>query len=625
MNWVALVAIIACLLCVYVVGTIIISPFREKKCDLFYDTFLCLIAGFISVTTVYAIVKTGGNTIQLGFLILGVFCIIEKKIKKDTHHAVFKMSLVGISTACILGVLFFFYYALFFYNTPINNLFHTDYYVYAFNSYNNQDLGIEFSGVYLEGMSKATPYHYTEGWFCALIANIFKINYLETFSICLHCVFSSIVIMGIIGFARTYTDKYAIIVIACFSIFLSAVLIDYSPIRQSVAMGGNIKYLLGAMFVVGFMISVRSGKTNYLWLLCLPIVNAALAPIIMSSLFIFAFFLYKFDRSRINLVCNLVEVFVIGIFLVSFYAVQQNNFPKTSSLDNLFPTLISCYTFSDFFHMAYRTIVNYAMYLPYFIPLIILFAIKRKNVAKFFKEHSRQLIFILISAICGLICHYLYYPINNYDSGQLDTLVNMMIMNVMVLTGILFVFQNIEHKISIAVMYAFFIIVCAYNFWTFTESIISRRIIASEKVDEDYQNNILCYFSEHNISRIGARFSPSDLPGSFYVNTCDIYLMRYIGGSIDGLAAVCLSPLSLSDEQSHWNSIVPQSNTFNDYLAHIEKPYDLDSVQIDFINKYNLGYIVVHPQTELSNGILSIVDTTFTNSKTGERFAFLKK
>ena len=48
-------------------------------------------------------------------------------------------------------------------------------------------------------------------------------------------------------------------------------------------------------------------------------------------------------------------------------------------------------------------------------------------------------------------------------------------------------------------------------------------------------------------------------------------------------------------------------------------------MQIDFIKRYNLGYVVAHPRADFSNDILYIVDTTFIDVKTGERFMFLKR
>ena len=622
----ALVAIIVSIVVLYLVGTIITSSFVDESKDSFYDTFVSLVVGFLSVTTIYAILKTGGNTVLLGMLVLGAFYIVRAVREKSIRKPIFKISIGGILIVCAIGLLFFVYYGLFYYNSPINNIFHPDMYVFAFNSYNNQYYGVEVSGVYLEGMAKATPYHYIEGWLCAFIANIFHLNYLETFSICIQCIFSSIVIMGLISLARTYTDSFIIIVFAAFSIFLSAILLDYSPILQAMAMGGNFKNMLVAMFIVGFIVSIRVGKINYLWMLCLPIVNVSLTPIVMSSLFIFSFVMnYKFEKNKTMLIYSLLEVFTLSIFIALFYVMQHNDFPQANSWSVLLPTLVSSYSISDFFHMGYRTIVNYAMYVPYLIPLIIIFAIKRETVRAFFKSHSKQLIFIVISAVCGFICHYLYYPIDNYNSDQLDTLVNMTNMDIIILMVMLFVTQNIEKKFTRVVMFSFLMFVSVYNVWVFTESIISRRTVLAEKLDIDYRNNIMNYFSEHKVSLIGARLLPSDLLGNWYKNTYDIYQMGFLGGSLDGLAAIYLSHLDLSEEQSHWNSIVPQSNTFNDYLSQFDGSYDFDSIQTDFIKKYKLGYVVAHPRADFSNDILSIVDTTFISCKTGERFMFLKQ
>lgn len=623
MNWMALLAIIVSIVVLYFVGTIITSPFVDESKDSFYDTFVKLIVGFLTVTTVYAIVKTGGNTVQLGLLLLGAFYIVRKALKKDIRSPIFKISLVGISTACAVGLFFFIYYGCFYYNNPVNNIFHADHYVYAFNSYNNQLYGIEAAGIYLDGMPRATPYHYIEGWLCAFIANIFHLNYLETFSICIQCIFSSIVIIGLIAYARTYTDKLVVIIFASLTLFLSAFLLDYSPIRQHLAIGENCKDLVSGIFIIGFIYSIRKGNANYLWLLCLPIANAALTPIIMSSLFIFAFCQYFKSKDRKRLLENLLLIIISSIFIALFYILQHSTFPEESSDSNIISTLFSSYSIKDFLYMTYRTLVNYAMYLPYFIPLVIIFIVKR-NVLNFLKSHGDLIAFLVVSAICGLLCHYMYYPIDNYDSGQLDTLVTMILMDLLALTSFLYVFQKVEHKVGICIFYTFIAVVSIYNVWVFSESIVSRRRIIAESHDMDYRNNILDYFSKYDISHIGARMI-SGSSGSAFKNTCDLYQMSWLGGTMDGLAALCLSQSNLSEEQSHWNSIIPQSNTFNGYLSQLKQDYDLDSVQVDFIKKYNLGYMVVPSGYQLSDALAMLVDTTFVDGKTGERFMFLKR
>ena len=233
------------------------------------------------------------------------------------------------------------------------------------------------------------------------------------------------------------------------------------------------------------------------------------------------------------------------------------------------------------------------------------------------------MLFLVISAFCGLLCHYMYYPIDNYDSGQLDTLVNMTLMNLIVLISLLFVGQTIEHKFS---MILFGILLCAisiYNIWVFTESILSRRTMVSELRASDYRTHILNYFTEHDISHIGARLLPSNSQGIAFKNVGDVYQMGFLGGDKDGMAALNLSPINISDEQLHWNSIIPQSNTFNDYISQFEQ-YNLDSIQVSFIKKYHLGFIVCDSKVELPVGIQAFIDTMFTDSKTGERFVFLR-
>ena len=79
MNWIALVAIIVSLIILYIVGSFALWIARTKpQADAFCDTFFRLILGLIVSTTIYASVVTCFNTVQLGFFIIGVCCLVYK-------------------------------------------------------------------------------------------------------------------------------------------------------------------------------------------------------------------------------------------------------------------------------------------------------------------------------------------------------------------------------------------------------------------------------------------------------------------------------------------------------------------------------------------------------------------
>lgn len=625
MNWMALLAVIVSLVVLYLVGTVISALFKnEEQSEPFYDTFVSLVVGFLAVTTIYAIVKTCGNTVQLAVLLLGVLYLMQNKITKP----VFRFSLMGVGIACACSLFFFCFHGYFYYAQLVDNIPHFDNCVYAYNSYINAVNGIETTGVYLEGMAKATPYHYIEGWLTALIASVFGVNYLETYSICLICILSSIVVVGIISLAKTYTDNPFVVVLACCTIFLSAVLLDYSPIKQAMAMGENLKNLISAVFLIGFIISLRKDSANVLWLLCLPIANAALAPITMSTVFIYSFVLFYVDRNKKKMVADIVSILSISLFIALFYFFQKNNFPAQTHDARLLSDLWSSYSVGLFGHLMYRTIVNYVVYIPYFLPLIVLFFVKRTSFSLCLKSNWRELSLLVISVICGLICHFLYYPIDNYDSGQLDINFTMILMDIVVLVSLIYVFCQLTQKVSLTFYFSFWIIVSMYNIWVFEESIKSRRSIGNELRSYEYRENILNYFEEHKTNRIGCRLlsEQSSKAGIAYKNVGDIYSMGFMANGVDGLLAINLTPLNnLSEDQQHWNSIIPQTNVFNSVYPDSVLVKNVDSLQLEFIKKYELGYIVCDSKSEIPTLIQPLVDTVFLDSKTGEQFAFLKQ
>ena len=83
MNWMALLAIIVSLVIFYIAGSFVLWLSRTApKADVFYETFVRLIVGLVSVVSAYAIVKTYGNTILWGFLIVGVLYLLYAKRNK---------------------------------------------------------------------------------------------------------------------------------------------------------------------------------------------------------------------------------------------------------------------------------------------------------------------------------------------------------------------------------------------------------------------------------------------------------------------------------------------------------------------------------------------------------------
>lgn len=132
MNWVALLSILISLPVFYFVGTLLLWLTRVKlPKDIFYETFVRLVVGLVSVVAIYAIVKTCGNTILCGFLIVGVLYLQYAK-RNNLFLGKYcianllpdgKKVLLPILVMFLLGIGFFLFQGAFLYATPINNIF----------------------------------------------------------------------------------------------------------------------------------------------------------------------------------------------------------------------------------------------------------------------------------------------------------------------------------------------------------------------------------------------------------------------------------------------------------------------------------------------------------------------
>ena len=289
------------------------------------------------------------------------------------------------------------------------------------------------------------------------------------------------------------------------------------------------------------------------------------------------------------------------------------------------------------------------MFVPYMFPLITVCAysfLKNKTLlTSIWNEYKNVFLFFCISTCFGLIYGYFSYPIFRYDADQLHTLVNIPFLCILSFIALLTAITNIEKTNfkRLAVSYTIYCLV--------------------------YSTSIFC------ISRISISYAPEDIYDSAYIdNVSDYYNHKYKtfrGGQISLDAPVfnlevpngyLFTPFCLKTDYMYFtnmNTYFPNDSTM---YAAIEKTYGegsdlalffkrnypsqlqhdpfacfadqyisthgtttIDTLQLEFIKKYELGYLLCDSKTELPDAIVPLVDTIFIDSKTGEQFAFLKK
>ncbi|MBR4584516.1 MAG: hypothetical protein IKO34_12030, partial [Bacteroidales bacterium] len=414
MNWIALLAIIFSLVIFYIAGSFVLWLLRTApKAGVFYETFVRLIVGLVSVVSAYAIVKTCGNTILWGFLIVGVLYLLYAKRNKlflgkyRVRNLLpdDKNILLPALVMFVLGIGFFLFQGAFFYATPINNMPHGDYAFYATVSSVLNDFGVEASdwqSVVIGGSTAPSPYHYFDIWLPVIFINILQGDTYEAFVVVTQSIYMVILAMGMIAVTRKvmdYTDvaslrqaqgaklggvgRILIQVLSVLSIFFAGLLFVKILPQSSDFIFSNscsLKYLSVSMFVVWTVLAMLEKKGGwYLLMLCLPVVNIITAPVSFTTAVLLLGMSALRRKSLKHILLPVVSVFAVAVFIVLFYFLQSG---ESASGGMSLSTILD--SFADDKTKPFKIIfgsiaILFSVYAYYLLPTIVSAVSRKRN------------------------------------------------------------------------------------------------------------------------------------------------------------------------------------------------------------------------------------------------------
>ena len=651
MNWIALIAIVTCLLFLYIIGTIITLPLRTEDNDSCYDTFVSLVVGFLAVTTIYAIVKTGGNTV-LSFIgiVAVVYWIQTRKKISFSSNGLRSILNSNVLNAFFLSLALFVYFLFFSSITSINYIPHFDDVYYTFLSTKLGNFGIETgNSVYDGGWHNASPYHYVELWFLNLLVSVFKMNPMFTYAVVERTIGCTMLAMGMITIARHFSKNKLLCILGVFSITICPFLLDYSVIEQKQCLA--YRPLGMFMFCLYIWTCVLSLKKNSYWfypLLVAPVFHMGSMPVLYSSIVVFALVKLCFNNDFKSFLRKIVPTFGMAILFVGFYFVLNSSSDMETDNSNFIDYCLQFYSISEFCRHLYANVANYAMYAPYMIPLVLLIGynlIKNKTwVIELWNEYKELVLFFCITTCFGLMYGYFSYPLFRYDADQLHTLVNIPFLCLFAFLSILIAITNIN-KVKIRRVALFYVSWCLiYSTTIYCVSRINISYTPEDRYDSAYIINVADYYNTNSTTFRGGQIS-SDVP-IFNLEVPNGYLYTPFCLKTDFMYFTNLNTYFPNDstmyyaiENTYGDSDLAKffkrnypSQLKQDPFARFAKQYvdscgetSIDTLRLAFIKKYQLGFIVCDSKTELPVGIQALVDTTFTDAKTGERFVFLRR
>ncbi len=643
MNLLALVAIIVSLVFLYVVGSIALWITRTKpQIDAFCDTFFRLILGLIVSTTIYASVITCFNTIQLGFIIIAICCIVYKSkagyICKYPIGEIFYLSKTHIlcfSVVLLSAIICFLFVGWGFYDSPWNRDIHSDYYFYSALGELMVERGTETTTVFNDLVVKMdlvpTPYHYVEIWLAMLISLVFKINVSELLYVVVYAILCCIYVIGLISIVRTFCTKIlmqflavlalAFVPIAFFNYEVTTPLqmIDfsvYSPIT-------NTKTLIVAVFLLfSLLIFFKNKQFFVLSLLCLPIVNIVFAPAIFLGIGIMLLLRIIWGKEKKIDFINLIVSIIFACGIIAFYFFQSVNTEVLGAFSNSDVILDNIMNKKL---MIVKSTIKFICFLFIFhLPLLILWLAcyfsNRQKTLESFKKIAELYIIIPSFLIIAFVFSQVVMGIPNHSQF---------------------------FSIPILVLPAFYLL----NFVCIGESLDTRAIkvglvvfyIAFAVFDITKINIFHCYDLKYD-DRYIDDISKMDIKNKIGVSLINVNSYSPISGIHFGhpfqvcgqipelnFKTICISVLDSIPLANSSPIVLPEiyNSTFykyaEDYRNNENAVASVGDIQYKFIKENKIEYIIAERDVILPDIIETLVDTIFTDGKTGERFMFLKR
>lgn len=643
MNWIALVAIIVSLVFLYVVGSIALWITRTKpQIDAFCDIFFRLILGLIVSTTIYASVITCFNTIQLGFIIIAICCIVYKSkagyICKYPIGEIFYLSKTHIlcfSVVLLSAIICFLFVGWGFYDSPWNRDIHSDYYFYSALGELMVERGTETTTVFNDLVVKMdlvpTPYHYVEIWLAMLISLVFKINVSELLFVVVYAILCSIYVIGLISIVRTFCTKVlmqflavlalAFVPIAFFNYEVATPLqiIDfstYSPITDT-------KTLIVALFLLfSLLIYLKNKQFFVLSLLCLPIVNIAMAPSIFPAIGIMLLYRIVFEKEKKTEFINLLVSIIFACGIMAFYFLQSANTEVLGAFSNSDVILDNIMNKKL---MIVKSTIKFICFLFIFhLPLLILWLAcyfsNRQKTLESLKKIAELYIIIPSFLIIAFVFSQVVMGIPNHS--QFFS-IPILVLPAFYLLNFVCVGESLDTRAIKAGLVVFYIAFAVFDI---------TKINIFHCYDLKYDDRYIDDISKMDIkNKIGV----SLINANSYSPTSGFHFGHpfQVCGQIPELnfKTICISVLDTIPLANSTPIVSPEiyNSTFykyaEDYRKNENAMASVGDIQYKFIKENKIEYIIAERDVILPDILETLVDTIFTDGKTGERFVFLKR
>ena len=614
------------------------------------ELLLAYVLGLYSTTITYSLIKTSFSTINVtSLIILLVAYYYSSKISRYTRPKFsFKSALlpfvVFIGLFCVTNS-----YLVESGDMELHHMNSDDYYLNSDHHFStnisyymnltgeeNEFHALNLISSDYQGM---TPYHYSELWLNAVIAELFGLNYDVTLSWVINALFFFMVFLAFLVLYQTITGKLDIWgwLLSAGTLFffgsatpiswLGSLGIPFLENLKDINLLSSLKSAPYQLFITLFLIFWHREKRilAYLSLMFMSIVQFTSIPAVFGFLLLWSSY-YTFYKNRKEEKIILVWLIILSILFIAQKSLWGNQHiaREGTSFNELLAAFMNL---SQYAVQRVGILVKEVIYLLlryHFIWLILFIGWRRRS---YFIEIKQEPLLVLfgISSI-GLLTYVLLFQIVNSD--QLYGL----IINAWIPIFFLFMLINmikdnppLKNYLSIA-----FIIFMSLNIHERVGSLNEPEIVDS-KYSKEYLDRIHFFIkNDKNTNAIGASFRDDYV--SEYASYVTIYTLgSYLSQFKNGACTISLSDLEIPIHEDPLYQKRSENGYKLGWLYRRVKEQkangtfiSYEDTQLKLLKEGDFQYAIFSKNYKIPEIINDHIQEIHKDRKSGEKFAILK-
>ncbi|MCD9016898.1 hypothetical protein [Parachryseolinea silvisoli] len=607
--------------------------------------------GYLLVLIVYAVVCTGGVTVNLVFVPILALAFWEVRKNRATIAPVVRpaRSVVGSALAALVLLFAWSWWTLY---TDLHDIMadygYADYVLYSRISHMigvaGYENGFNFLNTYDATYHGAEPYHYFDLWGGSVVATIFSLNHYLTLKLVVYPLFFWFIFLGYGAQVHRPDTPWRSFFVLILLLFISGVYFHfyrYHPFLQSLAsLQFNVltptinKLSYFYVFLLSALLLYRHGQTN-LALLCLcslPVANIVSFPVWCAAggVVVVAYLRKAVPANMFWQQVLCIAVPVCGVFI--FYAIFKQNELGLGGAEIAAPAKLLVQAADGFqwrtrFNIVVGSVLHlFILYAPIVLPLLIFFVVNKIWPTKRYFLPAGVVALCILGGIGAWAL--LYQELNSF---QVFSNISIVLLNILVAVGVIYVYNRLPSRsvkysiVCLTLMMALLLVQGAQAF---------SRLHAPDVHSSEYLGAVQRAVAQYRL-RAGVSIKDARALQDIFSKYNAAYPMGdYLVVMRDGLSVVNIgdfnTPIDSSSVLNQYRSVKAiQNGLFYKQVmqAHKNEVPSGDVIereQVAFIRRHRMQFVILSANAALPEALAAEVVHEITDSKSGERFLILK-